>query len=174
MIRKLILVAAVLFLLPAANAMAVDFGINGDWSKTEHAHSGDWGLGARLDFGGNFRGQVTFDYFFVNADDLFDEDDLTSSDLDLKFWEANGNVAYQFPSESVHPYVGGGVGVARRSFSHFDLFDNQTQLGLNILGGVKFGHGVQPFIELRGTFYPDDDAVLPFGDRFIFAGGILF
>ena len=185
MLRNLILLAAVVALLPAAIAMADgDFGIHGDWSKTEGARSGDWGVGARADFGGNFRGLIAFDYFFVNANDLFDIDDTTSEDFKLKFWEVNGNVVYQFASEGIRPYIGGGVGIARRTLDDLEnVFDDErTELGVNVLGGVKFGDGVKPFVEARATFYPVDkgDGVfdigdaINFGNRFVISAGILF
>ena len=183
MLKKLILATALFALFSAADAVAdVDFGVNVDWSKTEGLNSGDWGLGARLDFGGNLRGQVGFDYYFTDAEDIFDDDE--DADLDLSFWEVNGNVLYQFTTEGVSPYLGGGVGFARRSFDDInDIFDDErTELGLNVLGGVKFGDDIQGFIEARGTFYPDDEEsddfpdsdLVAFGDRFIFSAGILF
>ena len=186
LIRKLLIAIVVVFLLSAANAMAdTNFGLNADWNKFEKANSGDWGVGARVDFGSSVRGIVSFDYFFVNADDLFDEDDLTSEDFDLKFWEVNGNVVYAIKTESVTPYFGGGIGFARRTFDGVEDFfnDERTELGFNVLGGLKFGEAVQPFIEVRGTFYgdegPSDDLpdigdLVEFADRFVISGGILF
>lgn len=183
MFKKLILVIAICALFSAADADAdVDFGVNIDWSKPEGFDTGDWGVGARLDFGGQFRGMVAFDYFFTDAEDIFDDD--AAADLDLSFWEVNGNVLYQFPSEGVKPYLGGGVGFARRTFDDIDdIFDDErTELGLNVLGGLKFGDDVQGFIEARGTFYPDDEGgddpldsdFVAFGDRFVVSAGILF
>jgi hypothetical protein len=189
MLRKLVLVIAAVILLPFANDVMADadFGIQGSWSKTENANSGDWGVGARVAFGGSVRGIIAFDYFFVNADDLFDTDDATSEDFDLKFFELNGNVVYEFSGDSVRPYIGGGAGLARRSLDDIeDVFDDdRTELGVNVLGGVEFGSGgVKPFVEVRWTFYPDDEGdigdvfdigdAIQFGDRFIFTAGILF
>jgi hypothetical protein len=184
MMKKLILATALFALFSASDAVAdVDFGVNVDWSKPEGFDTGDWGVGARLDFGGQFRGIVAFDYFFTDAEDLFDDDE--DADLDLSFWEVNGNVAYEFPTEGVRPYLGGGVGFARRTFDDVDdIFDDErTELGLNVLGGVKFGGDpVQGFVEARGTFYPDDEQgddpfdgdLVAFGDRFVVSAGILF
>src|SRR5262245_31723723 len=124
MIRRILFAAAIISLLVVSNAMAgVDFGVNGDWSKSEGRDESDWGVGARLDFGGAVRGIVAFDYFFVDAEDIFDpEDEFTDDDLDLEFWELSANVAYQFPTEGVYPYIGGGVGFARRRFDLLDVF----------------------------------------------------
>ena len=97
---------------------------------------------------------------------------------------------YEFPTDAVHPYLGAGVGFARRTFDDTitDVFDNKrTEFGVNALFGSKFGHGaVEPFVEVRYTWYPnkrdeifgidpnDLGARLRFHDRFILAGGIVF
>jgi Outer membrane protein beta-barrel domain len=185
MLRKLMLLAAIFALFSATDAAAnVDFGLNIDWSKTEGIDNGDWGVGSRVDFGGQFRGMIAFDYYFTNAGDLFDEGDADENDFDLNFFEFNGNILYEFPTDVVHPYLGGGVGFARRTFDDFnDVFDDErTELGLNVFGGLKFGHGIEPFIEVRGTFYPDDEGGddpfdsdgIKFGDRIVVTAGILF
>ena len=186
MLKKLILIMAIVALFSVPEAFAdVDFGFNVDWSKTEGIDNGDFGVGARLDFGGQFRGQLAFDYFFTNAGDLFDEGDAEEEDFDLKFFEVNANLLYEFPTDAVHPYLGGGVGFARRTFDDFnDVFDDErTELGINVLGGVKFGHAAaEPFVEVRATFYPDDEGGddpfdsdgVQFGDRFIVAFGVVF
>ena len=184
MFKKLILVIAIFALFSAADAKAdVDFGVNIDWSKPEGFDSGDWGVGARLDFGDQLRGVASFDYFFTDAEDLFDDDE--DADLDLSFWEVNGNVVYEFPTEGVRPYLGGGVGFARRTFDDVnDIFDDErTELGVNALGGLKFGDDpVEGFVEVRGTFYPDDESeddpfdsdLVAFGNRLVISAGILF
>ena len=179
MYRRLILLIAVALLLFAGNAAqaGVSVGINGDWNKFRHANSGDWGIGGRLSFGGQLRGMVTFDYYFVDAGDFFENGN--DNGLDMKFWEANADLVYRFPTPTVRPYLGAGVGIARHTFSGgIDalLDDNKTKTGFNILGGAEFGNGpVRPFIEVRGTFYSKDEAFL--GDsnrRFITSFGILF
>jgi Outer membrane protein beta-barrel domain len=187
MLRKVLFLVSLVILFSAANAVAdVDAGFNLDWSKTEGADNGDWGVGGRVDFGGQFRGMIAFDYFFANAGDLFDSDDLNSDDFDLEFWELNGNLLYEFPTDPVHPYFGAGVGIARRTFDDInDIFDDKrSEFGVNVLGGLKFGHAaVEPFVEARWTFYPDDDNpsdtddfgdLIHFGDRFVISGGIVF
>jgi opacity protein-like surface antigen len=124
---------------------------------------GDFGLGARGEFGTSSLALVlSFDYYFP-GDDLHD----------LKFYELNANLAFTFPIEGFRPYIGGGVGIARVSFDVSDLFsDSNTSTGVNILGGIKFGPGVvTPFIEGRYVIYGDDEG---FPDRFVLTGGILF
>ena len=192
MLKRLIIIVALLSLFSAAKAVAdVDAGFNIDWNKPKGLDNSDLGAGARVDFGGQVRGMFAFDYFFTNAEDLFGPGEVNSNDFDLKFWELNANLLYQFPAETVHPYLGVGAGIARRTFDDIDnIFDDKrTEFGLNVLGGLKFGGGaVKPFIEARYTFYPSKDNNIfggiadPFGigekikfrDRFILSGGILF
>jgi opacity protein-like surface antigen len=186
MLRRLMLLIALFSLFSITEASAdVDWGVNIDWSKTEGIDNGDWGVGTRLDFGGQLRGMFAFDYFFTNAGDLFDEGDVDDSDFDLNFYEFNFNVLYEFPTDPVHPYIGAGVGFARRTFDDFnDVFDDErTELGINALFGLKFGHAVvEPLVEARYTFYPDDEGGddpfdsdgVKFGDRFVASFGVVF
>jgi hypothetical protein len=191
MVKKLILIVALLSLFSAANVVAdVDGGFNVDWNKPVDLDDSDFGVGARVDFGGQIRLMLAFDYFFTNADDLFESGDTTSEDFDLKFYEFNANLLYEFPTAPVHPYLGVGAGLARRTFDDVDdLFDDRrSELGLNVLGGMKFGHAaVEPFIEVRYTYYPDKEDLfgdiidpleigdkIRFRDRWILSGGIVF
>jgi opacity protein-like surface antigen len=190
MFKKILLMIALFSLFSAAKAVAdVDAGVNIDWNHPRNANREDVGVGGRVDFGGQVRGQIAFDYIFQNADDIFGPGEVNSSDFNLRFWELNANLLYQFPTETVHPYLGAGLGFARRTFDDTltDVFDNKrTEFGVNAIGGLKFGHGVEPFIEARYTWYPnkrdevfgidplDLGARLRFHDRFILSGGILF
>lgn len=186
MTRIWIILAAMLLLVAASETVAeTNFGLNLDWNKFDGSDESDWGVGARVDFGGSFRGQLSFDYYFTNAGDLFDEGDFNEDDLNLDFWEFNGNLLYAFPAGSVRPYVGGGIGIARRSLDVANVFsDDRTELGFNLLGGLRFGGGgAEPFIELRGTFYGEGDEdilggdfgeAIQFPDRIVISGGILF
>jgi len=171
---KLLLIAAAIALFGVANAHAdVDIGANIDYNKFRNTDGSDWGIGARVGFGG---GGVmlftTFDYYFVDAGDLFNDDDTTSDDFDLKFWELNENITYTLPTNAVKPYFGAGVGVARRTFKNIDLSnDKENKLGFNVLGGLRFGsEAASFFVEARGTFYSGEN----FRDRFILSGGFLF
>lgn len=123
---------------------------------------GDFGIGARSEFGTSSLALVlSFDYYFPG-------DELEN----LKFYELNANIAFTFPTEGFRPYVGGGVGIARVSFDEDFFSDSETQTGINILGGVKFGGGpVSPFIEGRYVFYDEEEG---FTNRFVLTGGILF
>jgi opacity protein-like surface antigen len=142
MLKKLLIVVALFSLFSAGSAIAnVDAGFNVDWNKPQGLDNSDLGVGARVDFGGQLRGMFAFDYFFTNAEDLFGPGEVSSNDFDLKFWELNFNLLYQFPTESVHPYLGVGAGIGRRTFDDIDnIFDDKrTEFGLNVLGGLKFG-----------------------------------
>ena len=146
------------------------FGFNVDYNKFQTSDAadffdlegdGDFGLGARGEFGGNFALVLSFDYYFP-------ESDIGSVD----FYEFNGNLIYNFPTEGVRPYIGGGVGIARVSLDTDFFSDSSNQTGWNILGGLKFGSGgVNPFAEVRYVIYTDDEA---FNNRLVAAFGILF
>jgi opacity protein-like surface antigen len=170
---KLLLIVAVMALFGVVNAYAdVDVGANVDYNRFKDAGQGDWGVGGRIGFGDAGVMLVTsFDYYFVDAGDLFNDSDTTAHDFNLKFWELNENITYTLPTQAVKPYFGAGVGVARRTFKNIDLTnDKANKVGFNVLGGVKFGGAASFFLEARGTFYSGED----FRDRFIFSGGFLF
>ena len=172
--RTILLIVAVVAFMGVGKAQAdAKFGVNVDWNKFKNSSRGDWGLGARVAFGGGGVDFTTgFDYFFVDAGSFF-KDTSNKSGLDLKFWELMENVTYTVPTEAVRPYFGGGIDYSRRSFNDAfsGFFDNtKNRVGFNVLGGLKFGTGTQGFIEARGTFYSGT----AFNDRFIISGGVLF
>lgn len=139
----------------------VDFGINGDYNKFVDANQGDWGIGARLLWGGNLHVITSFDYYFTDRIEH------------LRFYEANANLAYVWPTEVVRPYVGAGVGIQRQSFGTPILSLAETKVGFNLLGGLRFGHGpVQPFAEFRYVF--NQNGVIFTGNRFVGSFGLIF
>ena len=141
----------------------VEFGIQGDYNKFRDTEGSDFGLGARLRFGSGLGLTTSFDYFFV--------DDQIG---DAKFYEFCGNLDYTFPTYQVRPYLGAGLSVSRFTLDFTDNFldDSQTELGANILGGLKFGAGsVQPFGEIRYVIYSGDET---FKNRFVLSAGLLF
>ena len=167
MMKRLFLFLA-LSLLFSLNAHA-GFGLQVDYNHFEtpegdvdFLEGGDFGLGVRSEFGTSTLALVlSFDYYFP-------ESDLT----DINFYELNANLAFTFPFEGFRPYIGGGVGIARLSFDEDFFVDSETQTGVNILGGLKFGGGgITPFVEARYVIYGDDEA---FANRFVLTGGILF
>jgi hypothetical protein len=180
---------AVFLMLLASNAVAGDFDIGGNlnWDNPRGGGDTDWGVSGRVDYGDDLRLITAFDYYFREAEDLVaDGNFVAGNDLDLKFWELNANVVFQFQTAGVRPYFGGGLGIARRTFNDIDnVFDDErTELGVNAIGGLKFpADPVTPFVEARGTFYGDDDNNDPlddfgdrvkFRDRFVMSAGILF
>jgi hypothetical protein len=86
----------------------------------------------------------------------------------VDYFELNYNVVYNFTLASaprVSPYVGGGLNFARISFGNA----NNTDLGLNIVGGANFrsaGARVMPFVEIR--------VEAGGGEQLVLTGGILF
>jgi len=141
--------------------VAADTEFGGQVSLASNDH--DVGLGARIltdlhqfDEGLDFIG--SFDIFFP-------EDDRKD------YWELNLNAAYNLPMEQEDflPYVGGGLNISHESFDgRRDIGDrDDTELGLNVLGGLKFGgHNFTPFVELRGE--------IKGGKAVVLTGGILF
>jgi hypothetical protein len=156
-----------LTLIFSASAHA-SFGVQIDYNHFESPEGeltifegGDFGLGVRSEFGTSSLALIlSFDYYFPDQEIG-----------DLKFYELNANLAFTLPLEGFRPYFGGGVGIARVSFDQ-DIFDSETDTGINILGGIKFGGGiVTPFVEGRYVIYDQDEA---FTNRFVLTGGILF
>jgi len=129
----------------------------------------DLGLGARAvfslkQFNERLEGIASFDWFFPDAG---------ADVVDWTYFEINGNVAYSFPlqsSSSLRPYAGGGLNIARSSIDFDSPLLNSasdTEIGLNVLGGTKFGSGrITPFAELR--------IELGGGEQFVLSGGVLF
>lgn len=146
------------------------FGFNVDYNKFQSSNAsdpfdlekdGDFGLGVRSEFGGNLALVLSFDYYFPKSD---------IGNVD--FYELNGNLIYNFPTESVRPYLGAGAGIARVSFDSNFFSDSATEFGVNILGGLKFGSGgINPFGEIRYVIYSGDET---FNNRLVISGGILF
>jgi opacity protein-like surface antigen len=141
-----------LALAPEGSEAQVRFG-----GQLNFADETDFGLGPRVAFdleelGPRFQIIGTWDIYFPENDAV-------------DFWELNGNIVYRFDlpeTEGVDPYGGGGLNVARTEVG--DVGD--TDLGLNILGGVEFPlASVTPFVELRVTAEG--------ADQFYITGGVL-
>ena len=97
----------------------------------------------------DLRFALSFDYFFP---DNFD------------YWEVNANVFNLFSSVNarVVPYLGGGLNVARFSTPG----GRNTDVGINLLGGIRLPGRYRPFLEAR--------IELGGGDRLVVSGGWLF
>lgn len=130
---------ATLFGAEAMFGTDTDFGIGG------RVHL-DLGWDAPIDF------QAGFDLFFPDGP--------------ADYWEINTNLWYNIPtsgSSSALPYLGGGLNIGHSSVEDFD----DTELGVNLGGGVKFGFtNTIPFLEARVT--------LGGVEQFIIGGGVLF
>jgi opacity protein-like surface antigen len=133
----------------------VGYDIGGDVEKTFVGADARLGIMALpIDF------QATFDYYFM-------EENTT-------FWQLSLNALLSFgPGVLFTPYVGGGIGISRTSGSidipGFDDFGaSDTDTGLNLVGGVRFGVGpLRPFVQAQVTMLGDVELVTV-------AGGLLF
>ena len=95
----------------------------------------------------------TIDFFFPNEN--------------VDYWEANGNLAYNFglpEAPSLSPYVGVGLNIANRDHP---VAGSETDLGINFFAGTQFeGTSVTPFAEIR--------LVAEAAEQVVLTGGILF
>ena len=90
-------------------------------------------FGPQVGFAGDFI------YFFPSIDNL-------------KYWELNGNLTYDFQIEgaSVAPFALAGLNVAHASVEVGSESAGNTELGLNVGGGIRFDAGsLRPTVGLR-------------------------
>lgn len=95
---------------------------------------------------------------------FFPDDEGTDADVD--YYEVNGNLLYGFPSDGpVNPWVLAGVNIARASAEAGDVSVSDTEVGLNVGGGVTFAtESIRP---LAGAKYE-----LGGGEGFVVFAGI--
>jgi opacity protein-like surface antigen len=140
------------------------FGIHGSW-----ADDADFGVGARVDFRLNevlqgLGAVASFDYFFPDEDTELGDVEI---DTEADYWEINANATYTIPT-ALSPYLGAGVNVAhgtlRLDLNQFDVSESDTEVGANLLAGVRFTRNVfaEAKIELGG------------GEQFVVTAGFLF
>lgn len=95
---------------------------------------------------------IAFDYFFPEIVETY--------------YEGNINLTYQFGDQrrAIGPYLGGGLNIARVE----NAGASNTDLGLNILGGLRFRSASRmvPFVEAR--FEAGG------GEQFVITAGLLF
>lgn len=109
---------------------------------------------------------------------------LTGLD-NTSLWQFDANVLYPFGTQNAvfTPYAGLGLAVSRISTEADvplvgEIETDQTDYGLNVLGGITFGNGlVQPFAQAKITLgnhaaYPNEDAAE--GSAYALTGGFLF
>ena len=165
--------AAALFVAAPAEAQ-VAFGPQVSWGDDS-----DIGVGARVEMpvGGMITQDAasmlaslkfigSFDWFFI-GDEGCDEDGVNCT-----YWEINANGAVPLPVEGFSPYLGAGLNVAHGGVSFDDdaledFESSDTEVGLNILGGLNFGlGGLNSFVEGR--------IELGGGEQFVISAGLLF
>lgn len=150
----------------AAAAQGQRFGGQVDWGTDT-----DVGIGARLEYdlgaglgGGNILSRAyligSFDYFFPDCG--------AGDGVDCSYFEFNGNVATPLDvASTLKPYLGAGLNMARASAKAAGVSNSDTQVGLNVLGGIKFAIGsLSSFAEAR--------LELSGGDQFVISWGLLF
>lgn len=130
-------------------------------AQVSFAEDADLGVGARVEVG---LPQLSPRIFAIGSFDWFFPDGFD-------YFEINANLGYSVPvtSTSISPYVGGGLNFARVSVDVFGDSHSDTDLGLNVLGGMKFKPAAArftPFVEARFE--------LSGGEQFVISGGILF
>jgi opacity protein-like surface antigen len=126
----------------------------------------DFGVGARAAFGlsamyPTLSGAISGDYFFVDCPAGF-----SCSFIELN---ANATVPLDIQNLTFSPYVGGGLNLARASVSFDGESASDSEMGLNLLGGIQFVNPMRrmvPFVEARLT--------LAGSEQFVLTGGILF
>ena len=115
-------------------------------------------FGAHLDFG-NFAGHVRFQ---PNLELGFGDH--------LKLFTVNAEAAYRFSSQwdVWTPYLGGGVGANIKSYDAGGHNNSQTDLGVNLLGGLEKGlsGGDRFFIEAKVSLNDVPDAKIAVGWTF--------
>lgn len=163
--RTLAVVGCLAFLAVGATDLQgqVRFGVQGNWGDDT-----DFGIGGRLATGLKSLFPATPLEFHASFDYFFPDDEGTGADL--TYWEINGNVVWMIPvtRAKVAPYAGGGINIAHAAIDFMGFSADDTQVGLNLLGGIKFKTRTRlaPFVEIR--------VELSGGEQFVLAGGLLF
>jgi opacity protein-like surface antigen len=155
-------VLPIALILVTAPVSAQRFGAQLNW-----ADGRDLGLGARVELPLRLQSDGTlaraygigsFDYYFWDCGAGFD---------DCSYWELNFNGAVPLTAEGFNPYVGAGLNLAHNSVDTAVGGGSNTDLGINLLGGLRFTVGTlsafaEAKIELSG------------GDQFVLTLGALF
>ena len=145
------LAVACLFLVPSAAVAEVDFGVRGGFY--DDADAGFIGGELLMDVFGQWYFNPNLEYVFVDNGDL--------STL-------NADFHYDFDTDSpFYVWAGGGPAVI---FSGADCrnCDDETDIGLNLLGGIGFGKGqaLRPYLQGKVVLSDETEAVLAVGIRF--------
>lgn len=160
----------------AQTSLGVQGGYNLDAFTNDGAEEGTYHLGAQARFGLTGIPVIinpSIDYFFNHIDNA-------------NVWQFNADVIAPLGVNNAvfTPYAGLGLGVTRVSFQpDTPLLGNlleheETDLGLNVIGGATFGTGpVRPFAQARITFgnhmaFVNEDGQP--GPGYALMGGVLF
>jgi hypothetical protein len=152
---------------------SVSFGLEGDWGEDT-----DFGVGARVILNlesvlPGLEAVGSFNYYFPSTGE-----DVPGVAVDAKFWEINANAVYKLKvgEGSLKPYFGGGlviahakggVGVDLGELGSFDFSASDTQLGINVLGGVLIGRkSPRFFVEAKIEEIDGSQFVVSAGVRF--------
>jgi hypothetical protein len=133
---RTIAAAAAAVVICSADAEAQAFGVQGVWGDDT-----DFGIGVRAEWNltNVFTNQgpfsrtfliTEFNYYFPDCDPI-----------DCNFWEINGNIAVPITAQTIDPYVGLGLNIAHASVEAGDFEGDDTEVGLNLLGGLRFNLG---------------------------------
>jgi len=152
-------VAGALLLLPASADAQIRIGPQLSWGGDT-----DLGIGGRVL--ANVGALNHWD--FIGTFDVFFPDDSPTNDV--SYWEANGNLAYNFgvpDLSTLSPYVGMGLNIAHVSVDRESGNFDDTDLGINFFVGNQFDAGsTTPFAELR--------VVAEGASQVVLTGGLLF
>lgn len=165
-----LLAALVLSVMLSSTADAQRFGAQVSWGDES-----DLGVGVRGEF--DFANKLTktgafskafiigqFDYYFIDC----------PSGASCTFFELNPSLAVPFTLQNsqLKPYAGAGLRFSRSSVSAGGFDASESDVGLNLLGGLKFGMGgMDAFTEARLGLGGDfEQLALSFGVLFGKAG----
>jgi len=127
-----------------------------------------FGIGGGLGFpiqeskvGDGIRGQATFDWFII--------DNVVSGPLATRptYWEFNVNGTYELP-KTHGVYVGTGLNYVNYTLDGSQVTNaGGTELGVNLIGGLKFGRG-------RGAPFAQARYEVGGGKQLVITGGVEF
>ena len=116
---------------------------------------------------------------FVGDFGIFFPGNAGHDQVDVNYWEINGDLIYRFPMPdlSFTPWALGGLNIAHGSVGVTlgelgDVSGSNTDIGLNVGGGVTFGSGsMQPFAGVKFELGGGEGAVIFGGLSFAVGGG---
>ena len=168
LVRRIIAVCSLslcsfLFVVPAADARDVTFGLHGNVSD-----DADLGVGADVRWAflpddPRLALTASFDYYFPedpdegledildDLDDLFPNLPVDLGEIDfvnLKYWEANLNLTWDFTrGGAVVPYAGLGAVYSRAETEYLGFSTDEDDFGANVLAGIRIRERV--FVEAK-------------------------